>query len=83
MCSTTISTDIIDQPTITWLDPMNNEIMSTNGAGILTFNSLTASDAGMYTCRATLNGIVETAEVTVTVQSEYLVTAFFVIYLNL
>ena len=39
-------------------------------SSILIFNPLTASDAGIYTCRATLNNIVETAEVMVTVQSE-------------
>ena len=74
MCSTRISTGLIGQPTITWLDSMDNEIIiSTNG--ILTFNPLMVSDAGMYTCRAILNSIVETAEVMVTVESEYLVTA--------
>ena len=81
MCSTRISTGLTGQPTITWLDSMDNEIISTNG--ILTFNPLMASDAGMYTCRATLDTRVETAEVMVTVQSECLVTAFFMIYLNL
>ena len=70
MCSTRISTGLIGQPTITWLDSMDNEIISTNG--ILTFNPLMVSDAGMYTCRATLGAIVETAEVMVTVESECL-----------
>ena len=68
--------------TITWLDPINNEIMPTTS--ILTFNPLTASDAGTYTCRATLGSMMETAEVMVTVESECLVSAFFVpSYLNL
>lgn len=52
---------------------MNNEIMSTNGSmSTLTFNPLTASAAGVYTCRATLNSIVEAAKVIVTIQSEYM-----------
>ena len=58
--------------TITWLDPMNDEIVPTTS--ILTFNPLTTSDAGTYTCRATLGSIVETTEVMVTVQSECLVS---------
>ena len=57
------------QPTITWLDPMNNEIMPTTS--VLTFNPLNASDAGTYTCRATLGSVVETVQVMVTVESEY------------
>ena len=78
MCSTRTSTGLTGQPNITWLDPMNNEIMSTNGSmSILTFNPLTASAAGMYTCRATLNSIEETAKVMVTIQSECLFMSFF------
>ena len=76
MCSVTV-TGSTDQPAITWLDSMNNELVS--ATGILTFNPLMASDAGMYTCRATLGTIVETAEVMVTVESECLVTVFLVI----
>lgn len=70
ICSTRTSTGLTGQPTITWLDSMDNEIISTNGT--LTFNPLMVSDAGMYTCRAILNSIVETAEVLVTVESECL-----------
>ena len=78
MCSTRTTTALTDQPNITWLDPMDNEIMSTNGSmSTLTFNPLTASAAGIYTCRATLNSIEETAKVMVTIQSECLVASFF------
>ena len=66
-----------DQPTITWLDPMNNMITSgvvtTGTMSTLTFNPLAASHAGTHTCRATLDSTVETAEVMITVQSECLV----------
>ena len=74
MCYT--RTGLTGQPTITWLDPMDNQIMSTIGSmSTLTFNPLAASDAGTYTCRATLGGVMETAEVMVTVLSECSVTA--------
>lgn len=79
MCSTRTSTGLTGQPNITWLDPMNKEIMSTNGSmSILTFNPLTASAARMYTCRATLKSIEETAKAMVTIQSECSVLSFFV-----
>ena len=74
MCYT--RTGLTGQPTITWLDPMDNQIMSTIGSmSTLTFNPLAASDAGTYTCRATLGSVMETAEVMVTVLSECSVTA--------
>ena len=58
-CSVTV-TGSTDTPTITWLDPMNNQItagvMTTGSMSTLTFDPLSASDAGTYTCRATLDG---------------------------
>ena len=60
-CTVTV-TGSDDQPTITWLmGPMDNMITSgvvTNGSmSTLTFNPLSASHAGTYTCRATLGSI--------------------------
>ena len=52
VCSTRTTIAITGQPNITWLDPMNNEIMSTNGMSTLTFNPLTASAAGIYNTHA-------------------------------
>ena len=53
-CTVTV-TGSTDQPTITWLDPMNNMITSgvetTGSMSTLTFNPLAASHAGIYTCR--------------------------------
>ena len=59
-CSAAV-TGSTDQPTITWLDPMNNPIPSgmvttTGSTSTLTFNPLSASHTGTYTCRATLGG---------------------------
>ena len=68
-----ISAGLTGQPTVTWLDPLNNEIIP--ATSILTFNPLAASHAGTYRCRATLGSTVETAAVMVTVESECL--AFF------
>ena len=50
-----------DEPTITWLDPMNNPVPSgmvttTGSMSTLTFDPLAASHVGTYTCRATLGG---------------------------
>ena len=57
VCSVTV-TGSTEQPTITWLDPMNNQITSgvvtTGSISTLTFNSLAVSHAGKYTCRVTL-----------------------------
>ena len=41
----------------------------------LTFNPLTASDAGRYTCRATLGGAERTEDVNVIVMSECTIVA--------
>ena len=73
-CTVTV-TGSNDQPTITWLmGPMDNMITSgvvTNGSmSTLTFNSLAASHAGTYTCRATLGSATDSASRTITVQSE-------------
>ena len=58
VCSVTVI-GLNDQPTITWLDSMNNtvpsEMVNTTGSmSTLTFNPLSASHAGNYTCRAAI-----------------------------
>ena len=80
-CTVTV-TGSNDQPTITWLmGPMNTMITSgvvtTGNMSTLTFDPLSASHAGTYTCRATLGGAVQTEEVTVTVLGEYSVFCVF------
>ena len=62
-CSAT-GTGSTDQPTITWLDPMNNslpsEMVTTTGSmSTLTFNPLAASHAGTYTCRAMIGSLTQ------------------------
>ena len=64
-----------DQPTITWLDPMNNPVPSgivttADGMSTLTLNPLSASHAGTYTCRATVGNTMQTKTMDVTVESE-------------
>ena len=61
---------------VTWLDPTNAAVpsgmVSTMGdMHVLTFNPLMAAHAGTYTCRAVLGSRVESAEMTVIVQSEF------------
>ena len=77
VCSVTV-TGSTDTPTITWLDPMDNqvpsEMVSTTGSmSTLTFSPLSTSHAGTYTCRATVGEQMQsnTSEVVdVTVQGE-------------
>ena len=71
VCSVTV-TGSTDQPTITWSDPMNNpvpsEMVNTTGSmSTLTFNPLSASHAGTYTCRATIATLSDERTVTVRV----------------
>ena len=73
-CTVTV-TGSNDQPTITWLmGPMDNMItsgvMTNGGMSTLTFNPLSASHAGTYTCRATLGSAMDSESTTITVQSE-------------
>ena len=61
---------------VTWLDPTStpipSEMVSILGdVHILTFDPLTAAHAGTYTCRAMLGSTEGSAEMNVTVQSEY------------
>ena len=77
VCSVTV-TGSTDTPTITWLDPMNStvpsEMVSTTGSmSTLTFNPLSASHAGTYTCRATLGGAMGAAMEEITVQGECII----------
>ena len=72
VCSVTV-TESTDQPIITWLDPMNNPVPSemvtrTGSMSTLTFNPLSASNAGTYTCRATIATLSVSDERTFTVQ---------------
>ena len=80
MCTVTV-TGSNDQLMITWLmGPMDN-VINTNADGVtvvttgsmstLTFNPLSASHAGTYTCRATLGSAVDSASTTITVQSKW------------
>ena len=75
VCSVTV-TGSTDTPTIVWLDPINSQVPSemvstTGGISTLTFNPLSTSHAGTYTCRATLtSGGMETDIMIVTVQGK-------------
>ena len=83
-CSVTV-TGSTDTPTITWLDdgvvipstdPTRTVSITTGSPGsgyssTLMFNPLAASHAGTYTCRATLDGAMDTETMNVTVQSEW------------
>ena len=66
MCSVTV-TGSTDQPTITWLGPTSTLGMV---VGNIIFDPLIASDAGKYTCRATLGSAEQTAHINVIVRSE-------------
>jgi hypothetical protein len=73
-CTVTV-TGSTDQPMITWLmGPLDNVItsgvMTTGSMSTLTFNPLSASHAGTYTCRATLGSAMDSASRTIIVQSE-------------
>ena len=65
-----------NQPSFIWLNPMNNSVDSqmvnaTGSMSMLYFRPLVASDAGMYTCTATLGSVVQTASINVTVESKW------------
>ena len=73
-CSATV-TGSTDQPTIIWLDQINNpvpsEMVTTTGSmSTLTFNPLAASHTGTYTCRGMVGGAVQSETVEITVLSE-------------
>ena len=78
-CSACV-TESTDTPNITWLDPMNNEIntsevlniMITGSMNTLIFNPLAASHAGTYTCRVTLDNATSTATTQLTVQGKFI-----------
>ena len=77
VCSVTV-TGSNGPPTITWLDPVNNAVSSemvstTDSVSTLTFNPLSASHTGTYTCIAAVGGEVQTDMKAVTVQSELLI----------
>ena len=74
VCSITV-TESTNLTIITWIDPMNNIVLSdritTTAASItLTFNPLIASHAGVYTCRAASGGEIQADTESVTIQSE-------------
>ena len=65
-----------DQAIFTWLDPVNNEvplemINSTDYTSTLTFDPLSISHAGTYTCRVTLDGLEKRASLIVNVESKF------------
>ena len=73
-CYATV-TESTDQPTITWLDAMNNpvpsEMVNTTGfMSTLTFDPLAVSHSGTYTCRVAVGGAVQTATEAVAVQGK-------------
>ena len=76
-CSATV-TGSTDQPTFTWLDPMNNPVPSvmvttTGSMNTLTLSPLAVSHAGTYTCRVTAGGVTETQTTTVVVKGMFVV----------
>ena len=63
------------QPSFTWLNPMNNpvdpQMVNTTGSlSMLHFSPLVASDAGIYTCKATLGSVIQTTSINITVESK-------------
>ena len=66
VCSVTVSGST-DRPTITWLRPINSSgvVNVTGNVNTLMFSSLVSSDAGTYTCRATLGNAVQTADINI------------------
>ena len=80
VCSVTVSGST-DTPTITWLDPMNSQVpsdmVSTTGSmSTLTFDPLSASHAGTYTCKATLGGAMGAEMEEITVQGECIIITY-------
>ena len=76
MCSATV-TGSTDQPTFSWMDPMNNPVPSgmvtrTGSMSTLTFSPLAISRAGTYTCRVTAGGVTETQTYNIIVNSKYI-----------
>ena len=79
-CSATV-TGSTDQPSITWLDPMNNSVSSemvttTGSMSTLTFNPLAASHAGTYACRATAGGVTRTQTFTLIVNGMTIINLY-------
>ena len=77
VCSATV-TGSTDQPTFTWLDPMNNQVPSvmvatTGSMSTLTFSPLTVSHAGTYTCKVTTEGVTEIQTTTFIVKGMFVV----------
>ena len=74
VCSATV-TGSTDRPSFAWHDEMNilipSERINTTGySSTLTFNPLTASHAGRYTCTVTLGSAEKTAYMDITVESK-------------
>ena len=77
VCSATV-TGSTDQPTFTWLDPMDNLVPSgmfttTGSMSTLTFNPLAVTHAGTYTCEVKAGGVTETQTYHIIVNSKYIV----------
>ena len=74
-CSVNVTGSTLNQSTITWLDAVNNPVPSgmittTDNMSTLTFNPLTATHRGTYTCSVTVGGVAQNETVIVTVESE-------------
>ena len=83
VCSV-IVTGSTDPPTITWSGPVNNpdpsEMVTTTGSmSTLTFDPLSATHAGTYTCSATANGEMAVVTEIVIVQSKSVVHFYIII----
>ena len=77
VCTVTVAGST-DRPTITWVDPMNSTVPSdlintTGNTNTLTFNPLSVSHAGNYTCRAMVGELAgeEVSTVIVNVPGSY------------
>ena len=84
-CTITFDEYLVQRPTLTWQFPNGSSTVDTNmgdqsgiqvaTSRILTFNRIRTSQAGVYTCRATIdiqgiNSWSQTADQTVSVQSK-------------
>ena len=75
VCSATVTESSI-LPAISWLDPMNNTVTdhemvtATDGTSTLTFNQLSVSYAGTYTCTAVVDDEVRAMTIMLNVLGE-------------
>ena len=75
-CSVTLPTGVIDTPEFRWEGGGVTSIPTTRGqivTSLLTLSDIATSQAGQYTCTATLNGSSVSTVTYLTVQSKLLV----------